>query len=57
MFKFDDGSHCHWSYKVGRYESFLNWPTEAEAREALGNRAGKVIARHGNRCACAATND
>lgn len=27
---FDDGSHCHWSYRQGRYVSFLNWPTEAD---------------------------
>lgn len=48
---FSDGTHCHWTYRVGNYESFLNWPTREEALEALGDHAGEVFQRHGRACA------
>lgn len=54
--KFSDDSHCHWSYRLGRYESFLNWLTEADLREYLVGRPDEFTVepfiRHSRTCTC-----
>lgn len=52
MLRFDEGGHCHWSYRIGNYNSFLTWTTREEAQKALGESAGEVVIRHRNPCTC-----
>lgn len=42
MTKFIDGTHCHWTYTVGNYTSFLRWPTR-EAVESTIKHDPEVI--------------
>jgi hypothetical protein len=32
--QFDDGSHCHWTWRRGAYQTFGFWPTQEMAQEA-----------------------
>lgn len=59
--KFDDGSHCHWTYRIGAYSTPFHWPTEADARHAAGvlednarmAQTPEVFQVHSpNHCAC-----
>lgn len=56
VLKFDDGSCCHWTYQVGKYRSFLYWPTPEDVNEYLAEheRSGQaqVIQVHGANCFC-----
>jgi len=50
--KFDDGTQCHWSYRIGRYESPWNYETK-EAAQASAGGVGEVFLKHGTACTCA----
>jgi hypothetical protein len=56
MLKFDDGSHCHWTYQVGEYRSFTYWPSRDDVSEYLAeNEASgraQIVQIHGANCFC-----
>lgn len=53
MIKFWDGAHCHWTYRLGEYRSFLTWPTRELIEEQLQDGAyDEIFQVHGTDCEC-----
>lgn len=56
MLKFDDGSHCHWSYQVDGYRSFYYWPSREDVAEYLAEHErdgqAEIVQIHGANCFC-----
>lgn len=52
MLKFSDGSHCHWTYTIGNYRSFLSWPTREDLVEAYKHDDAQItiIQVHADTC-------
>lgn len=45
-------THCHWTYKIGDYVSFLMYQTPEAARAAMGDKNGTLVVEHGTDCTC-----
>lgn len=61
MHKFDDGSHCHWTYQVGAYRSFMYWSQRSEVAEYVAEHErdgqAEIMQVHGANCFCEGVDD